>query len=74
MREEEGKKAERGKGEKEGKEKERERKTIGKQWENNGWFHIAEYVYYSFMITITMVMRVLHGNEGSIKYLEVVCE
>ena len=70
MREEDGKEAERGKGEREGKEK----RGRGKQWENNGWFHIAEYVYYSFMITITMVMRVLHGNEGSIKYLEVVCE
>ena len=38
------------------------------------WRHIAEYVYYCFMTTITMVMRVLLGSEKSIKYLEVVCE
>ena len=65
-----GREAERGKGEKEGKERERRRdRGMGKRWR-----HIAEHVYYCFMTTITMVMRVLLGNEKSIKYLEVVCE
>ena len=65
-----GREAERGKGEKEGKERERRRdRGMGKRWR-----HIAEYVYYCFMTTITMVMRVLLGNEKSIKYLEVMCE
>ena len=71
MREEDGKEAERRKGEREGKERERRR---GGGWGDGRWSHIAEYVYYSFMITITMVMRVLLGNKRSIKYLEVVCE